>query len=326
MSKKPTVVWGCDDTSEGTLFNGVGDARVNGLASEMQTDAQTEACIESLEASRKRSRAEALAADSAAADAAASSSSHDDSTTPLSALMAPLRHFKLADAGSGAPGLKLYDAMLSPDASSSRPAILSPKARSWCSRRAARGRLRRRGAALEAGYRLVSILSTEAARKLAPDLAANGISRKPLCGPPRAARRPTGWLRQRPTRPPTTWRGVSLRAAGTRRARPGSSTGARPRDRAPPPGGISRPGCHRSPPRRGRCARRCWCWTASSTRTWGALPHGARLRRATCSFRRLRRLLPQVDPLVDGGVFKLPTCTRSAGPRSSTSSAPAATG
>ena len=56
------AVWCCDDTSEGTLFNGVGDARVHGLASQMQTDEQTAECIATLEASRRESREKSRAA------------------------------------------------------------------------------------------------------------------------------------------------------------------------------------------------------------------------------------------------------------------------
>ena len=111
----PSVVWGCDDTSEGTLFNGVGDARVNGLANQMQTDAQTDACIESLEASRRKRTRDAAALGSSSASSSATLAMPLDDSAPLSTLFDPLHYFSLADAGSGAPELKLYDAMLSPD-------------------------------------------------------------------------------------------------------------------------------------------------------------------------------------------------------------------
>ena len=186
-----TVAWGCDDTSEGTLFNGVGDARVNGLASQMQTDEQTDACIRSLEASRKRSREGALAKDTDAAgpsaltDAAAGSNSveyggnNDDATKPLQELMGPLRHFALADAGGGAPELKLYDAMLSPDRQLIKAgyfvaegSLVVQQVLQMASRGSSSG-ASGTTAPDNAGYRLVSMLSTEAQlRKLAPDLRA----------------------------------------------------------------------------------------------------------------------------------------------------------
>ena len=108
------AVWCCDDTSEGTLFNGVGDARVHGLASQMQTDEQTAECIATLEASRRESREKSRAA--AEAEAAAAPTTHDESNnTPLDTILGPLRNFSLRDASAGGPELKLYDAMLSPD-------------------------------------------------------------------------------------------------------------------------------------------------------------------------------------------------------------------
>ena len=38
MKRSAEAVWGCDDVNEGTLHNGVGDARVHGLVGQMQTD------------------------------------------------------------------------------------------------------------------------------------------------------------------------------------------------------------------------------------------------------------------------------------------------
>ena len=98
------VTWGCDDMNEGTLHNGVGDARVNGLASEMQTDEETAQCIATLEASRRdareRSRAAAEEATSAVApvhpDKGGRAASDD---VALSTLISPLRSFSLRDAG-----------------------------------------------------------------------------------------------------------------------------------------------------------------------------------------------------------------------------------
>ena len=97
------VVWCCDDTSEGTLFNGVGDARVHGLASQMQTDEQTAECIATLEASRRESREKSRAA--AEAEAAAAPTTHDESNnnTPLDTILGPLRNFSLRDASAGGP-------------------------------------------------------------------------------------------------------------------------------------------------------------------------------------------------------------------------------
>ena len=106
--------WGCDDINEGTMHNGFGDARVNGLDQFMQTDAETEACIASLEQAQrdslalKRSReGEPLHALEAAAAAPG---------VPLATSFERLRNFTLRDAKAGAaPELKLYDAMASPD-------------------------------------------------------------------------------------------------------------------------------------------------------------------------------------------------------------------
>ena len=67
---KRRAVWGCDDVNEGTLHNGVGDARVNGIAGEVQTDEQTADCISSLEHLQQEAAA-AAADDSNAASAAA---------------------------------------------------------------------------------------------------------------------------------------------------------------------------------------------------------------------------------------------------------------
>ena len=149
----PTVVWGCDDTSEGTLHNGVGDARVNGLSSQMQTDEETEACIATLEASRRevRERSRVHAEDEMA-------TGHD---APLSSLFAPLGRFLLRDASVGGPELKLYDAMLSPD----RQLI---KANYFV----AEGSLVvQQILSMAHTYRLASILATEAqVRKLMPDI------------------------------------------------------------------------------------------------------------------------------------------------------------
>ena len=113
-SSSSKVVWCCDDTREGTLHNGVGDARVNGLAAEMQTDEETAACIATLEASRREARERTRAAAEEQTPAAHDASPPADDA-PLSSLLAPLRAFSLRDASAGGPELKLYDAMLSPD-------------------------------------------------------------------------------------------------------------------------------------------------------------------------------------------------------------------
>lgn len=107
--------WGCDDVNEGTLHNGVGDARVNGLDQFMQTDAETEACVAALEQSQRDGGQLKRPREAAASNAAESSARSGQQEQPLAAVFAPLRHFTLRDARSGAPELKLYDAMASPD-------------------------------------------------------------------------------------------------------------------------------------------------------------------------------------------------------------------
>ena len=164
MTTEGSVVWGCDDTNEGTLHNGVGDARVNGLASQMQTDEQTADCIATLEASRReaRERSRALAeAATAAAPMAHPAPSAGSSSTPLPSFFAPLQHFALRDAGAGGAELKLYDAMLSPDRQLIRANYF-----------VAEGSLVvQQVLSLPSVYRCASILSTEAQlRKLLPDM------------------------------------------------------------------------------------------------------------------------------------------------------------
>ncbi len=107
--------WGCDDINEGTLHNGVGDARVNGLDQFMQTDAETEACIASLEQSQRdgmahKKRAREDGSVNGAEPPPPPSSVH------LATSFERLRNFTLRNAKAGtAPELKLYDAMASPD-------------------------------------------------------------------------------------------------------------------------------------------------------------------------------------------------------------------
>ena len=110
-----TATWGCDDVNEGTLHNGCGDARVNGLAEFMQSDAETAACIASLEQSQrdehgtqKRTREQMTSSSTAAAVPA-------DDDLSLEDIFAKLRWFTLRDANVDAPELRLYNAMLSPD-------------------------------------------------------------------------------------------------------------------------------------------------------------------------------------------------------------------
>lgn len=147
---KRRAVWGCDDVNEGTLHNGVGDARVNGIAGEVQTDEQTADCISSLEHLQQEAAA-AAADDSNAASAAA-----------LPAIFAPLHHFVLKSASVGGPELKLYDAMLSPDRQLIKAGYF-----------VAEGSLViQQILSLGSSYRLASILSTESQlHKLAKDFA-----------------------------------------------------------------------------------------------------------------------------------------------------------
>ena len=156
---EPTVAWGCDDTTEGTLHNGVGDARVNGLPSQMQTDEQTANCIVSLQASQHAARERSRATAEAAVPGHHPASPED---AALSELMAPLRHFTLASASSEAPELRLYDAMLSPDRQLLKAKYFVAEGSLIIQQLLKMGTT----------YRLASILSTEAQlRKLMPDLA-----------------------------------------------------------------------------------------------------------------------------------------------------------
>ena len=84
MSK---ATWCCDDVTEGTLHNGVGDARVNGLAGSAQTDEQTDGCIAQLEAARRRGREQSREAAAAEASEAASPSPANDEQMPLLSLI-----------------------------------------------------------------------------------------------------------------------------------------------------------------------------------------------------------------------------------------------
>ena len=105
--------------SEGTLHNGVGDARVEGLQGVRQTEAETDACIAALEHSRRQLREatrEASAAESradhkgAAAEVSMSASDAWDSL-PLPLLFDRLPGFVHRPASDGGAELKLYDAM-----------------------------------------------------------------------------------------------------------------------------------------------------------------------------------------------------------------------
>ena len=112
----PRQEWGCDDVTEGTLHNGVGDARVNGLPG-MQSDAETDECIASLERARRegreRSRATACGEDRSSQDQKASAAAV--TATDATALFDGLDSFTLRSPSAGGPELKLYDAMASPD-------------------------------------------------------------------------------------------------------------------------------------------------------------------------------------------------------------------
>ena len=157
MSK---ATWCCDDVTEGTLHNGVGDARVNGLAGSAQTDEETDGCIAQLEAARRRGREQSREAAAAEASEAAAPSPANDEQMPLSALFDPLRAFTLRNANDGGDELKLYDAMTSPDRQLIKAGYF-----------VAEGALVVQQLLRLPEYRLASILSTEAQlRKLAPDL------------------------------------------------------------------------------------------------------------------------------------------------------------
>ena len=179
MSTAARVTWCCDDTEEGTLHNGAGDARVEGLASQRQTDEQTAGCIASLEAAqlaslecarraaRERTRAMAAADDDGAshrasgATASASVAEPGAGAAPLADLMAPLQHFALRSPSGGAPELKLYNAMLSPDRQLIKASYFVAEGSMVIQQ------LLRMGSS----YRLASILSTEAQlRKMLPEL------------------------------------------------------------------------------------------------------------------------------------------------------------
>ena len=179
MSTAARVTWCCDDTEEGTLHNGAGDARVEGLASQRQTDEQTAGCIASLEAAqlaslecarraaRERTRAMAAANDDGAshrasgATASASVAEPGAGAAPLADLMAPLQHFALRSPSGGAPELKLYNAMLSPDRQLIKASYFVAEGSMVIQQ------LLRMGSS----YRLASILSTEAQlRKMLPEL------------------------------------------------------------------------------------------------------------------------------------------------------------
>jgi tRNA G18 (ribose-2'-O)-methylase SpoU len=156
----PKATWCCDDVTEGTLHNGVGDARVNGLAGSTQTDEETDSCIAQLEAARRRGREQSREAAAAEASAAASPSPANDEQMPLSALFDPLSAFTLRNANDGGDELKLYDAMTSPDRQLIKAGYF-----------VAEGALVVQQLLRLPEYRLASILSTEAQlRKLAPDL------------------------------------------------------------------------------------------------------------------------------------------------------------
>ena len=166
MTTVDGATWGCDDVNEGTLHNGCGDARVNGLAASMQTDAETEACIASLEEAqrdaRERSRQKAEAAGRDDESSMPVSPAAADSI-PLAKLFEPLSCFTLRDAKVGGPELKLYDAMSSPDRQLIKAgyfvaegSLIIQQILQLCPR-----------------YRLASILATEAQlHKLMPDLIA----------------------------------------------------------------------------------------------------------------------------------------------------------
>ena len=75
------AAWGCDDVNEGTLHNGFGDARVNGLAGSVQTDEETDNCIALLESARRKGREQTREA--AAADAPAMHPNTAPDVSPL---------------------------------------------------------------------------------------------------------------------------------------------------------------------------------------------------------------------------------------------------
>lgn len=158
------ATWCCDDVTEGTLHNGFGDARVNGLAGSVQTDEETDSCIALLEAARRKGREQSREAAAAeASEAALPPPAKDEQMpwdTPLSAIFDPLSAFTLRNANDGGAELKLYDAMTSPDRQLIKAGYF-----------VAEGALVVQQLLRLPEYRLVSMLSTEAQlRKLAPDL------------------------------------------------------------------------------------------------------------------------------------------------------------
>ena len=158
------ATWCCDDVTEGTLHNGFGDARVNGLAGSVQTDEETDSCIALLEAARRKGREQSREAAAAeASEAALPPPAKDEQMpwdTPLSAIFDPLSAFTLRNANDGGAELKLYDAMTSPDRQLIKAGYF-----------VAEGALVVQQLLRLPEYRLVSMLSTEAQlRKLTPDL------------------------------------------------------------------------------------------------------------------------------------------------------------
>ena len=113
--------WGCDDVNEGTLHNGFGDARVNGLPESVQTDAETDACIASLERARRdgRERSRETAAAAGPSHGTAPSlpppAPAGSDSPPIGPLFESLQSFTLQAATAGGAELKLFNAMASPD-------------------------------------------------------------------------------------------------------------------------------------------------------------------------------------------------------------------
>ena len=158
--RETVATWCCDDVTEGTLHNGFGDARVNGLAGSVQTDEETNNCLALLETARRKGREQTREAAAAEPPKSAAVLPAYDGQQPLSAIFDPLSAFTLRNANDGGPELKLYDAMTSPDRQLIKAGYF-----------VAEGSLVVQQLLRLPEYRLVSILSTEAQlRKLAPDL------------------------------------------------------------------------------------------------------------------------------------------------------------
>lgn len=101
------MFWGCDDPSQGTL-DGTRDSDVN--------ENDHAALLVELEKARARARLVAREARGSEDGVAAEpTSNHEMERAPMKAIFKDLHHFVLADAGSGGPEVKLFDAMQNPD-------------------------------------------------------------------------------------------------------------------------------------------------------------------------------------------------------------------